>query len=144
MSAWVFEGLNLIPANSNGNLFTKRRSMPSYFLKFDLPSYPHLHVKFIIGVNFINVFLRASFVQILVPKTTKLAFGFKILVPKISYKKCAWKTLIKLTTGRQKSFSFVLCVRKFLLRYVQIVWANSFFNFYWDPYLKLFIAQRYL
>jgi len=40
----------------------------------------------------------------LAPKTTKLAFGFEILAPKISYKKCARKMLKKLTIGGIDSY----------------------------------------
>ncbi len=39
--------------------------------------------------------------KILAPKITKLCFGFEVLVPKISYKKRARTTLMKLTPGEQ-------------------------------------------
>jgi len=51
------------------------------------------------GVNFINLLRAHLSYEILVPKTTKLAFGFEILAPKILYKKRTKKTLMKLTTG---------------------------------------------
>jgi len=37
----------------------------------------------------------------LVPKTTKLAFGFEILAPKILYEIHVQKTLMKFTIGQQ-------------------------------------------
>jgi hypothetical protein len=48
-------------------------------------------------VNFINVFRVCFLYKILAPKTTKLAFGFEILVPKILCVKLESKTLMKLT-----------------------------------------------
>jgi hypothetical protein len=56
-------------------------------------------MKRIPGVNFINV-LHAFF--ILVPKITKLCFGFEIFGAKILYKICVSKTLMKLTPSVQK------------------------------------------
>jgi len=49
------------------------------------------------GVYFINVLCAHLLHKIFAPKTTKLAFGFEILAPKILYKKCTCKTLMKLT-----------------------------------------------
>jgi hypothetical protein len=49
------------------------------------------------GVNFIKVLRACFWYKILAPKTMKLAFGFEIFVPKISYKKGAQKAVMKLT-----------------------------------------------
>jgi len=50
-------------------------------------------------VTISSAFFARLSCKILAPKTTKLAFGFDILAPKILYKKRAQKTLMKLTTG---------------------------------------------
>jgi len=56
-------------------------------------------VKWATVVNFINIFCAYFSNKILAPKTTKLAFGFEILAPKILYEKPAHKMLVKLTAG---------------------------------------------
>jgi len=55
------------------------------------------------GVNFINILCTDFSYEILVPKVTKLAFGFEILAPNILYEKRAHKMLMKLTPGEQSS-----------------------------------------
>jgi hypothetical protein len=57
-------------------------------------------------VNFINVLCASTSYKILAPKTTKLAFGFEILAPKILYKKRARKRLMKLTPDQASMTGF--------------------------------------
>jgi hypothetical protein len=59
-------------------------------------------VKLIPEVNFINIFCKRLLYKILVPKITKLCFGFvtiEKLLNSLLYKKAACKMLVKLTPG---------------------------------------------
>jgi hypothetical protein len=49
------------------------------------------------GVNFINIIRMHFSYEILVPKTTKLTFGFEILEPKILYEKRSRIMMMTLT-----------------------------------------------
>jgi hypothetical protein len=53
----------------------------------------------VIWSQFHQHFTSTFLYKILAPKTTKLAFGFEILAPKISYEKRACTTFMKLTPG---------------------------------------------